>query len=327
VAAIRRMAADVSPYGWISALTGANGTRGATHDEGRVGRLRQSAGHERWQSDGGDLTVVVDVADTGFLPAAGARLRRLAVRLTLAAGLAGIALVLGAVLASTASADELPATASDSGSTGNGLLGTLVGSVTNTVTGTVQSTLSTTLDIVDNTVDTTVDTVGTVVDSAVGSVVGTAPGIAPEPATPVTATPVTTHTSAPVAHTTAHPRQAVSTRPVRHHPVVTPRHAATVAPAQSVHVAHPVTPTAHTAGLLTHRPARLPSPATPQCPNPAVPASSSSAGHGPTGSARSALAVVPCHADLTATAGSDGWSADPATLAARSQGLPATAPD
>jgi hypothetical protein len=268
--------------------------------------------------------VVVDAADTGTAPA-GFRLRRLAVRLVLAAGLAGIALILGAALnAGTASADELPATANDNSS--GGLLGTLVGSVTDTVTGVVSTSVSATLSTTLDVVDTTVHSIGTVV----GGTPNPAPAdTAPDNTTTPAATPVTTRrssvpvTTKPVAHTAHHEQAVVSTRTVRRHPVGT-RHAATVAAPRAVRAAHPATPAAHIAGPGRHRPVPLPAP---QEPNPAMPVSSCGAGHSPTGPIRSAFAVVPSHSDRTALAAADGWSADPAVLAARSQGLPTTSPD
>lgn len=241
----------------------------------------------------------------------GCRLRRIAVRLLLGAGLAGAAFLCCALLgAGTASAAQTPTTPT-TGHSGHGLLGTLVGSVTTTLDGT--------LTVLDTTATTVVEP-----PPAAGPVTTPQP-----PAPPVATKPL------PAKKTTAkHSITAVTARPAtaptRTKPAVSSRHAVTHAATATVRkaapAARPVPAQPRSAGAGHHRPAPLPTPA-PQYPSPAVPASSVSAGHDGAMTARHLVATAPSHSDLRSATGAGGWSADPAALAARSQGLPTTSPD
>jgi len=150
--------------------------------------------------------VVVTVSGKESLRRCGRALSRPAKRLAVAGGLVLAGWALGAVLGTTASADELPAgfdgqgtvsaaaTTSDNsvtsesdsvqpdaaqtskpksktasvGAAGNGLLGGLIGGLV----GTVGDTLATTVDTVHSTVETVKQTVGSVVDTVDQTVIG-----------------------------------------------------------------------------------------------------------------------------------------------------------
>jgi hypothetical protein len=251
--------------------------------------------------------LVVDVTGTGDRPGIGWRLRRLTVRLMIGAGLATLAWLLSAALdASTASAGE-PTSAPANGQTSGVVLGTVLGDTTTGLT---------------NTLATVTGGVGSTVGSAVGTTVVPPAKPAPMPtntapprATPLRATPVVVrHTSAPRALPAA--RQAV---------VVD----------QQGRAAHAVTPAKTTPGKPHRRPflerpvsapAPVPAPA-PQAPRPDVPATVASAGHTTGYLARYVIAERIPHLSAPTLVAKGGWSADPATVAARCQCMPATSPD
>lgn len=300
---VRRTDATVRPYGWIRLRTGENGTRGARHTT--IGSVNAS---------GGRVTVVVDVTGSGNEPGIGWRLRTLAVRVLVGIGLAAVAWLLGAALsAGTASAAEpslptLPSTGH--GHASNGLLGSLVGTVTGTVGNLVGDTTTTTTTVVK-----TVD---------------------PPPATPPKQTPKqtpkpsantkTTQKTTPVAKVVpvavvVPPTTAVVPRAVHRTLVVPTRREAAV---RTQATTSSVTP--HRRFIETRAPHPAPAPA-PLAPSPDVPVTVVSAGHSTGHLARAVIATdVPGPAVPTQVS-PGGWRADPATLAARCQCLPATSPD
>jgi hypothetical protein len=252
------------------------------------------------------VTVVVGVTGTGWCPDPGSRLRTLARRLIIAAGLAALGWLCAAALGTaTASADTPPPT--------DDLLG-VVGATADTVTDTLDGTVGTVTDAVTNTVTTATDTVAATTTDVVHAVV---PAVSPV----VPAKPVVHH------HAVVHPvvPKAVRVTASRHAPIV--HHHATAV------VSHVVTPVAqarpHVAPAV-HRPdapLRAPPPKAPQAPGPVVPAGSVGSAHGTGGVARHALVPrVVTLADPSCVGGS-GWAAATAVLAARGQGLPAASPD
>jgi hypothetical protein len=248
-------------------------------------------------------TVVVDVTDTGVRPGIGRRLcrsaRGLVLRLSVAIGIAGIAWLLGTVLsAGTASAAEAPPPASDTSSGLLGVVGSITGSLTDTVTGLT-------------------DTVTDVTDTATDTVTGTVTSVVAPPAKSVVV-PVVQHSIAPVRTAVRHTvSRANRVTAVRH----TVHRATTVVP-QRKSLARAIP--RRIARSVHHRPAplRAPSPA-PQAPSPVLPSGSANAAH--TGASGLAVHVPASAAPALVSAG--GWTADPATLAARNQCLPTASPD
>jgi hypothetical protein len=280
------------------------------------------------------VTVVVDVTGTGDRPGIGWRLRRLAIRLAVGAGLAALSWLLSAAVnAGTASADE-PTSATASGQVSNGLLGTVVGSL-GTVLGDTTTGLTHALGTVTGTVHTVTTTTVTTVTTVVTTVV-----------TPAKSTLTATKTTVPqaVAATPAQDTPVAATHtparavPVVPHTVLMPqRHSTSVGRAlrtTAPKTTAPRTTLAKTAPRTRHRrpfverqaPAPVPAPA-PQAPSPDVPACAASAGHTSGDFARYAIAERILHLSVPTMAGRAGWSADPATVAARGQCLPATSPD
>lgn len=292
----------VRPYGWIRLWTGENGTRGARHTT--IGSVNAS---------GGSVTVVVDVTGSGNEPGIGWRLRTVAVRILVGAGLAAVAWLLGAALgAGTASAAEpsLPATGSPHASShaSNGLLGRVVGTVTGTVTGAVGH-------LVGNTTTTT--TVGTVEPPKATPPKRTAT----PPATPPASTRTTQRTTRAVPVAVAVPPTTAAVTEALHHTLVVPtRREAVRTPT--------TTPSVTPHRRFTETPAPHPGPApAPLAPSPDVPVTVVSAGHSTGDLTRAATAADVPDPAVPTQAGPGGWRADPATPAARCQCLPATSPD
>lgn len=305
------------------------------------------------------------MAGTGVV-AGDRRLRRWAVRLLTAAGIAGLAWLFAAFLNSgVASADELPSTgsgaegstvtstavadptpvrmnsAASTGSDSNGLLGSLLGTVGTTVTGTVSSLSSSLSDTVSDTVSTLTGTVNGATDVVTGTLGNTVDSVS-EVLTPTSSDQSSGSGSgadtqslpadhAPTKH--AAPARNVASKVVS--PVATAHPAARPAARSVGH--HATVPTARHTSTSTPSPARAthrtphrqaPDPAPqPTTPDPAVPVTSATSGHGDGGSARGTLAV---HASgsFTRSLAALGLHSDRSvSWTARSQGLPATSPD
>jgi hypothetical protein len=282
--------------------------------------------------------VEVSVAGSRVTPGFGRRLRRIALRLAIGAGLAALAWLLSSAMsAGTAAAAEnpqgaAPSDSSPSGTDGGGLLGGLLGGLGNTLSSTVSgvtdtvSALTTTVSSVTtgvvgglaNGLTGTLNTVTGVVAPVTTGLTGTSGGgthvgSGPKPAPVVVTTP-----TAPAAH------QAVSVPAVAPMAPVVIRHVTTSVAQQQVSTTTPTAPV-HTAPRLPSRP--LPDPAPQPAPTPAVPASFSSAGHGFHGPARHTLGAFSSDTFAPFLAAFGVHSADSAAIAGRSQGLPPTTPD
>jgi hypothetical protein len=265
---------------------------------------------------GWTVTAVIpvgEVAGTG----AGTRLRGIGVRLLLVATFAGAAWLLGAVLTTgTASAAESQPT-----DTAGGLLN-VVGSVTDTVTGTVTNTLA---DIVPSTVTgNVVHTVSTTVDTTVGTATNTVTRPVRKTVTPTPATtmPAVVHRSA-ARTSTSTPERSTTARPADHHPTAVHPTRTTTKTARPVarYVVH------HSAAHPRRTPRHTPAGPAPQPLSPVLPTGSLTSAHDTGGIGRNALLPAAIGPTTLTRISATGWTADPAVLAARSQGLPATSPD
>lgn len=271
--------------------------------------------------------MVVEVTESGALPGVGSRLRRITVRLLLGAGLAVIAWLCTSTLHAGTAAAAVPTSANTSASSGqssNGLLDVVAGSVS----------------------DVLGDTTTGVVDTAT-SVIGTTTNVTTAVVTTTTMTTTTTTTTTAVRTTVPSPKSESTTATrksaastVVQHAATTPKTFApktihtrirhdvvrTSTPAQIRHVATTAIPPAPRS-VLPNNGDPAPEPA-PQPPCPDVPAGSMSAGHDDAGqAARAALTADVANWTAPALVNQAGWTADPATLAARGQCLPATSPD
>ncbi|HEX5407836.1 MAG TPA: hypothetical protein VFX16_36690 [Pseudonocardiaceae bacterium] len=242
------------------------------------------------------------MTETGNRPAIGRRLCSLAIRLTVAVGIAGIAWLLGALLgAGTAAAAETPPPSTDTSAGLFGVVDNITGDLTNTVTDTVTDLTSTVTAVTTNTVTTVV-----------------APSADDTPARPVVIPPVVAHMTTPVRTVVRHTVPVAKRAIVARNPV---HRAKTVAPQRkSPH--HVVS--RRVARSVHHRPAPVPVPSrAPQAPSPSLPTGSVDTAHA--GLPGLAVHAPGSAAPVLVSAG--GRAADPATVDARSQCLPATSPD
>jgi hypothetical protein len=285
-------------------------------------------------------TVEVSVAGSRVTPRFGRRLRRVALRLAIGAGLAALAWLLSSAMsAGTAAAAEnpqgaAPTDSSPSGTDSGGLLGGLLGGLGNTLSNTVSGVTDTVSALTTTVSSVTTGVVGGLTDTlhTVAGVVapvtagltgpsggGTQVGSGPKPA------PVVVDTPAAPAEQQAVSVPVVVPPPPAAVPVVI-RHVTTSVAPQQVSEATPTAP-APVLGAPESPSRPLPGPAPQPAPTPAVPASFSSAGHGFHGPARHTLGVSSSDTFAPFLAAFGVHSADSAAIAGRSQGLPPTTPD